>query len=188
MRIFSLQDQCNSIVDSAHTIFRKLLGLQNSHLFHFTDKSDCLAKFPFRDKIQERSMTLILGLNPTWFSQVTRSRVKDVFHKFFKRPAIPEIESKHYACANMLGNINALGALQDNWLKHYHPLRVLLSSAYTVKLYWQDSNKSPPDFHRWCIVALGRHIYNFFHLSCHLPSSTILPSKYSTGSWCTQSW
>ena len=57
---------------------------------------------------------LPLGLNPARFPQVTYSQVKDVFHDFFKRPAIPEIKSKQYARADMLGTINSLGVLKYN--------------------------------------------------------------------------
>ena len=68
----------------------------------------------FQDEVLENSMTLLLGLNHTIFSQVSHSRIKGVFHEFVKRPTILEIESKQYAYANVFKIINALVALQDN--------------------------------------------------------------------------
>ena len=114
MRMFPLQDQCDSIIDSAHTILRKFVGLKNSPLLPFTEKLDYLAQFYFQDEVQECSMTLILCLNPTRFFHVTRSQVKYIFHEFVKRPTTPEIDLKQYVSADILGIINTLGTLQYN--------------------------------------------------------------------------
>ena len=51
VQISSLQDICNGFVDSARTILCQFVGLQNSPLFLFSDKSDCLAQFLFHDDV-----------------------------------------------------------------------------------------------------------------------------------------
>ena len=61
--------------------------------------------------VRERPMTLLLFLNPTSFSQVARSRIIDVFHKFAKILVVTAIKSKQYAPAKLRGIIDALGLL-----------------------------------------------------------------------------
>ena len=87
----------------------------------------------------------------------------------------------------MFGIINALDALQDNWLKNDHSIRVPLPSSYTIDIHWDGSNNSSSEFSGHCVVSLGDNIY-VFHLACHLPSSVIQPSIWFTGFWCIQSW
>ena len=108
--MFSLQNQCNGLVDRARTILSQFIRLQNYPLFPVTEKSDRLTQFTFQDKVQERSMMLLLRLNPMRFSQVSHSRIIGVFHDFIKRLTIPEIQLKQYALANFLRIISALGA------------------------------------------------------------------------------
>ena len=86
-------------------------------------------------------MVLLLTLDPASFPQVSHSRVKCDFHKFFKIPTVPAVDSKKYARTNMFGIINTLGAFQENWLKkithsEFH-LRAspLSSSTYRVPKY-----------------------------------------------------
>ena len=126
-------------------------------------------------------MTLLLGLNHVIISQVYRIHIKIVFHEFFKLPTIVEIESKQYARANMFGIINALGALQDSWLKHDYPIRVPLPSVYPVKLHRKGSNKSPPNFPGRCVIALGWHIDEFFPPS--FPLNIVCNSAIQMVSW-----
>ena len=59
-------------------------------------------------------MTLLLRLIPKIFSEVSHNVIIGVFHKFIKRATIPEIESKHFALANLHVIINALCALYYN--------------------------------------------------------------------------
>ena len=54
----------------------------------------------------------------------------------------------------MLGIIIALGVLQDNRLKHDHPLIVPLPSTYHIEFYRYDSHKSPPKIIRRYVIAL----------------------------------
>ena len=84
-------------------------------------------------------MALLLGLNPTSFSQLYCSLVKGVLHEFVKRSTFPEIKLRQYARADIFGIINAFYMFQDILLKHNHPVRVLLPSVYPVKLYRNDS-------------------------------------------------
>ena len=51
-------------------------------------------------------MVLILALDTVSFPQESRSRIKSVFHKFFKHSTIPSVKSKMYANGNMFGVIN----------------------------------------------------------------------------------
>ena len=78
------------------------------------DEYDFLAQFPFQYKVRERSMSLLLHLNPDIFSQVAHSRIIGVFHEFIKRPTIPKMKSKQYAFAILCKIINTLGAVQYN--------------------------------------------------------------------------
>ena len=139
--MFTLQDWCDCLIDNACTILNKFFRLQISPLFPCTEKSDCLAQFPFQDEVLECSMTLLLGLNPTRFSQVTYSRIKDVLQYSIKDLTIPAIESKKYARTNILGIIYVLSALQDNWLKQDRPLVVTLTIEYPVKFHRHYYNK-----------------------------------------------
>ena len=107
-------------------------------------------------------MTLLIGVDPASFPQVSQSRVKYVFDEFIKHPTIPAVKCKQYAHANMLVIINALGALQDNWLKHNHPLRVTLPSSYTVEIHRKGSDKSSTEFSGRYVVSLGWHTYELF--------------------------
>ena len=91
-------------------------------------------------------MTLLSSLNPTRFSWVTCIQVKGVFNELVKCPVITAIESKQYACANMIGIINTFGELQDNWLEYYQPLEVKIYSVYSAEFYRQDSKKYTPNF------------------------------------------
>ena len=83
----------------------------------------------------------------------------------------------------MLGNIKTFNALKVNWLKNYHPIRILLPSAYPAKFYRQDSNKSPPNFPGRYVVALGWHIYEFFSPCLPLTILCFFSYKCSPGFW-----
>ena len=186
--MFSLQNQCDGLVDCSHTILSQFILLQKSPLFSVTDESDGFAQFSFQDEVQECSMTLLLILSPTSFSEVSHSGNIHFFCEITKRSTIPKIESKKYALSNLRGIINALCVLEDNGLKNDHPLRVPLTITNPVKFYRQYSHKSLPDFPGRCDVALGRHTNDFFHCDCHLLSFVVPPYKWSPGLWCTQSW
>ena len=98
---------------------------------------------------------LLFGLDPTIFSKVSRSRVKCVFHLFIKCPMIPAVKSKLYARANMFLIINALVALQDNWLNHDHPHRVPLLSLYSLEIHRKGYNKYSSKFYGRYVVDFG---------------------------------
>ena len=96
--------------------------------------------------------------------------------------------AKHICVHILFGIMNTVGALQDKRLKNYHPLRVLLPRYYTFEIHRKGSDKYSPNFSRLCVVPLGWHTCNFFHLACHLPFSVIPPSRSFPGFLCTQSW
>ena len=136
-------------------------------------QSDCLAQFYFYDQVQKRTMALLLPLDHASFPQEYRIYIKCVFHNFFKRPTIRSVKSKQYGRANMFSVNNSLGALKDNQLNQYPPLRVLLPSLYTVEFHWEGSEKSSPEFPDGLPYhCIGIHM-SIFHLSCHLPYSVI---------------
>ena len=169
-------------------IFIQFFWLQNYPPFPVTEKLDCFAQLSFQDVFWERSMTLLLRLIPTRFSEVSYFGIIRVFHEFIKHPRIPAIESKKYVRSNLRKIINGLGELEDNRLKNDHPLCVPLPSTNFVKFYIQDYHKYLPDFTGWCAIALGRHTSGFSYPACHLLSSVIPPSKWYPRLWCTQSW
>ena len=109
--MFSLQNQCDVIVDHARTILSQLFWLQNYPLLSVTYKSDGFAKSSFHDEVQEHSMTFLIRLIPASFTRVPHSEIVCVFHELVKHPTIPEIDLKQYALANLRVIINALGAL-----------------------------------------------------------------------------
>ena len=88
--------------------------VENPPSFLCTEKSDCLAQFFFQYEVLERRVALLLVLHPASLTQISRRRVKCVFHKFVKHPTIPVVKLKQYFRANMFGIINALGAFQYN--------------------------------------------------------------------------
>ena len=58
-----------------------------------------------RDKVGERSVTLLLRLIPAIFSGVSHRRIVRLFHEFFRRPKIPATESNNMRlqiCAELL--------------------------------------------------------------------------------------
>ena len=179
--MFSLQDRSDGLVDCARTILSQFVRLQNSSLLSVTDESDVFAQFLLQDEVRERSMTLLIRLNPTRFSEVSHIRIVRVLHNLFKRSIIPETKLKQYALSNLHGIINALCAWEDNGLKNDHPLRVPLFSTNPVKFYRQNPHKSLPDFPRRRVVALGWHTNEFFP-PC-LPLTAFRNSSIQVVSW-----
>ena len=102
-------------------------------------------------------MTLLLGLDPVSFPQVSRSCIKYFFLYFIKRLTIPAVGLKQYARVIMFGIINALGTLQDNWLNNNHPLKVPLPSLYTIEIHRKGSEKYFTEFPGYYNVALSWH-------------------------------
>ena len=101
-------------------------------------------------------MTLLIALYPAMFSQEYSSRIKSVFYDFVKRPTIPAVNLKLYACKNMFDSINIVGALKNERLKNNRPIIVPLPSSYSAKIHWKGCDKYFLNFSGWCVVALGR--------------------------------
>ena len=121
-----------------------------------------LRDFKFHGEVQERSLTLLLILTPTRFSEASHVGTIRIFLELVKRPTIPAIESKQYSLSNMRVIIDALCVLEDNRLKKNHPLSVPLPRTNPVKFYRQNSHKSLPNFPGRCVVALVRNTNEFF--------------------------
>ena len=96
-----------SVHSSAHFL------VSNFPLFPVTYKLDCFSQFSFQDEVRERSMMLLLCLNPKIFYQVSHSLIIHVFHEFIKHPMITEVESKQYALANLHGIILCFGCVVE---------------------------------------------------------------------------
>ena len=141
-----LKNWCDCLVDHTRTILIQIVWLQDLPLPPITEELDSFAEFSFQDEVQERSMTLLLCLIPVRFSKVSQRVIVCFFLELVKYPIIPVIESKQYALVDLLGFINALGALENNGMRDNHPLRVPFISANPVKFYIQDSNKFLPNF------------------------------------------
>ena len=165
-----------------------IFRLQNSPLFSFIDKLYSFAQFSLQDKVRNFSMTFLRSLSTTRFPEVPHGGGMRVFHKLVKCSTIPQVQSEKNALLYFCVIVNALGMLEDNRLKNYHPLSVPLPSTDPVKFYRQDSHKSLPNFPGRCVIALGQNTKTISHRACHLLSSAIPPSKWSPGFWCTQSW
>ena len=66
-------------------------------------------------------------------------------------------------------------------MKHNHPLRVSLPIAYPIELHRNDSEKYPPDFPIWYVIALSSQIEDFSPPS--LPLTILCDSAIQMVSW-----
>ena len=73
--------------------------------------------------------------------------------------------------------VHPIYTLQSYCLKNDHPLQVLLAIPNLFNFYSKNSKKSISNPTRQYVIALGGYNNQFFHLSCHLLSSLIPPSR-----------
>ena len=80
-------------------------------------------------------MKLLLSLGTMSPPQVPHSRCVGVINEFIKPTMIQAVESELDLRENISGASDELEVLQNNQLKIYHSLGVLLLSSYDIKLH-----------------------------------------------------
>ena len=186
VRMFSLQYWCEGFVNTDRLILCKFFGLQNPPLSRAQINLSASCNFPFSTRFENVQWLCSLVFIPWDFPKYPIATLNVPFTRSTNAPTIIEVKSKKYVCANMFGSVNALGVLQYNWMKNYHPLRVTLQSSYTIEIHRNSSENlllTFPDgtLQRW----VGIHTSSF-HLSYHLPSSVIPPYIWFPIFWCNQ--
>ena len=146
-----------------------------------------LWKFPRKTRLKTCDDVALI-LIPAGFPQITCSRGIGSIYKFFNRSAVPQVELSIDLRANIFGASYEADALQNKYAKNDRPLRIPFSISYAIDLRREVSEKMFPDPSRWYVIALGGETNNFFHIACHLASSSTPPSRCEPVFWCIQSW
>ena len=123
-------------------------------------------------------MTLLCIFIPAVSPQVHCSHSVGVVYNFIKRSSIPKVGSGIDIQANIFGPNYEADVLQNSRLEKDHLIIVPFLTSRDVDIRSDFQSEPFPDPARRYVIALGGETKCiFFHIACHLPSSSIPLSR-----------